>query len=109
VERGKAAELTGYQIRRGREILAQLLKAGLLVSQGPRALDQWQAVLVVVVLESEFGSSVRVVVDWHFVPAGGTIGAGAAVFIGGVKLGANDGSNVAIAAADVPESCPALG
>ena len=37
VERGKAAELTGYQVRRGREILAQLLKVGLLVSQGPRA------------------------------------------------------------------------
>jgi hypothetical protein len=37
VERGKAADLTGYQVRRGREILAQLLKAGLLVSQGPRA------------------------------------------------------------------------
>jgi hypothetical protein len=71
--------------------------------------DQWQFVLVVVVLESAFASSVRVVVDWHFVPAGGTIGAGAAVFIGGVKLGASDGSNVAIAAAGVPESCPALG
>jgi len=37
VERGRAAELTGYQERRGREILAALLKAGLLVSQGPRA------------------------------------------------------------------------
>ncbi len=36
VDRGKAAELTGYQERRGREILAELLKAGLLVSQGPR-------------------------------------------------------------------------
>jgi Fic family protein len=37
LERGKAADLTGYQIRRGREILAHLLKVGLLVSQGPRA------------------------------------------------------------------------
>ena len=37
VERGRAADLTGYQERRGREILAALLKAGLLVSQGPRA------------------------------------------------------------------------
>jgi len=37
VERGKAADLTGYQERRGREILAQLIKAGLLVSQGPRS------------------------------------------------------------------------
>ena len=37
VERGRAADLTGYQERRGREILATLLKAGLLVSQGPRA------------------------------------------------------------------------
>jgi Fic family protein len=37
LERGKAADLTGYQVRRGREILAQLLQLGLLVSQGPRA------------------------------------------------------------------------
>ena|SRR5271165_6077720 len=37
VERGKAADLTGYQERRGRKILAQLIKAGLLVSQGPRS------------------------------------------------------------------------
>ena len=37
VERGRAAELTGYQERRGREILAALLKVGLLVSTGPRA------------------------------------------------------------------------
>ena len=72
-------------------------------------LDQWQVVFVVVVLESALGSSVRVVVDWHFVPAGGTIGAGVAVFIGGVKLGAGDGANVAIASAGVPESCPTLG
>jgi Fic family protein len=36
LERGKAADLTGYQVRRGREILAELIKAGLLVSQGPR-------------------------------------------------------------------------
>ena len=35
--RGKAAEITGYQERRGREILATLLNKGLLVSQGPRA------------------------------------------------------------------------
>jgi Fic family protein len=35
--RGKVADLTGYQVRRGREILAELLKAGLLVSQGPKA------------------------------------------------------------------------
>ena len=74
-----------------------------------QVLDQRQVVLVVVVLESAFGSSMRVLVDWHFVPAGGTIGAGAAVFIGGAKLGANDGSNVAIAAAGIPESCPTLG
>jgi hypothetical protein len=37
LDRGKAADLTGYQVRRGREILAHLLKVGLLVSQGPRA------------------------------------------------------------------------
>lgn len=37
LERGRAAELTGYQERRGREILASLLKSGLLVSQGPKA------------------------------------------------------------------------
>ena len=37
VERGKAAEITGYQERRGREILSTLLKKGLLVSEGPRA------------------------------------------------------------------------
>lgn len=37
LERGKAADLTGYQVRRGREILARLLQVGLLVSQGPRA------------------------------------------------------------------------
>ena len=37
VERGRAAELTGYRERRGRQILAKLLETGLLVSQGPRA------------------------------------------------------------------------
>ena len=37
LDRGRAAELTGYQERRGREILAHLLKVGLLVPQGPRA------------------------------------------------------------------------
>ena len=37
MDRGRAADLTGYQERRGREILAGLLKSGLLVSQGPRA------------------------------------------------------------------------
>lgn len=37
LDRGRAAELTGYQERRGREILASLLRAGLLVSQGPKA------------------------------------------------------------------------
>jgi Fic family protein len=37
LERSRAAELTGYQERRGREILASLLKSGLLVSQGPKA------------------------------------------------------------------------
>lgn len=36
VPRGKAAELTGYQERRGRQILADLIRRGLLVSQGPR-------------------------------------------------------------------------
>jgi Fic family protein len=36
LERGRAADLTGYQVRRGREILAHLIKAGLLSSQGPR-------------------------------------------------------------------------
>jgi hypothetical protein len=52
---------------------------------------------------------VRVVVDWHFVPDGVTIGAGADVFMGGVKLGAGGGANVAVAAAGVPEPCPTLG
>lgn len=37
LERGRAAEITGYQERRGREILSTLLNKGLLVSQGPRA------------------------------------------------------------------------
>ena len=37
VERGRAAELTGYQERRGRQILSTLLDRKLLVSQGPRA------------------------------------------------------------------------
>jgi hypothetical protein len=37
VERGRAPEITGYQERRGREILSTLLKKGLLVSKGPRA------------------------------------------------------------------------
>jgi len=35
--RGDAAKLTGYQERRGRQILAELIQKGLLVSQGPRA------------------------------------------------------------------------
>ena len=35
--RGRAPEITGYQERRGREILSKLLSKGLLVSQGPRA------------------------------------------------------------------------
>jgi Fic family protein len=35
--RGNAASLTGYQERRGRQILAKLLECGLLISQGPRA------------------------------------------------------------------------
>ena len=37
LERGRAPEITGYQERRGREILSKLLSRGLLVSQGPRA------------------------------------------------------------------------
>ncbi len=37
LERGRAAEVTGYQERRGREILSDLLNKGLLISQGPRA------------------------------------------------------------------------
>ena len=37
VKRGRAPEITGYQERRGREILSTLLKKGLLVSKGPRA------------------------------------------------------------------------
>ena len=36
-ERGHAPEVTGYQERRAREILSQLLKKRLLVSTGPRA------------------------------------------------------------------------
>ena len=36
-ERGRAPEVTGYQERRAREILAQLIKLRLLVSTGPRA------------------------------------------------------------------------
>jgi len=35
--RGDAAKLTGYQERRGRQTLADLLDKGLLVSQGPKA------------------------------------------------------------------------
>ena len=37
VARGKAAELTGYRERRGRQILSTLLDKRLLISQGPRA------------------------------------------------------------------------
>ncbi len=37
LERGRAPEVTGYQERRAREILAQLLQLRLLVSTGPRA------------------------------------------------------------------------
>jgi len=37
LERGRASEITGYRERRGRQILADLLQRGLLVSQGPRA------------------------------------------------------------------------
>lgn len=37
IARGDAAKLTGYQERRGRQILAELIQKGLLVSQGPRA------------------------------------------------------------------------
>jgi hypothetical protein len=37
LERGRAGDVTGYRERRGRQILANLLEAGLLVSQGPRA------------------------------------------------------------------------
>ena len=35
--RGRAPEITGYQERRSRQILATLLREGLLVSKGPRA------------------------------------------------------------------------
>ena len=37
IPRGQAPEITGYQERRGREILSTLLQKGLLVSKGPRA------------------------------------------------------------------------
>ena len=37
VARGRAAEITGYQERRARQILSTLLQKGLLVSNGPRA------------------------------------------------------------------------
>ena len=37
VARGRAAEITGYQERRARQILSTLLQKGLLVSKGPRA------------------------------------------------------------------------
>jgi hypothetical protein len=37
VERGRVSDLTGYQERRARQILSELLKRGLLISQGPRA------------------------------------------------------------------------
>ncbi len=35
--RGDASKLTGYQVRRARQILTELMEKGLLVSQGPRA------------------------------------------------------------------------
>ena len=35
--RGRASEITGYQERRSRQILATLLREGLLISKGPRA------------------------------------------------------------------------
>ena len=37
VERGRAADLTGYRERRGRQVLSTLIERRLLVSQGPRA------------------------------------------------------------------------
>lgn len=37
VERGRAPELTGYRERMARSVVARLLEAGLLVSDGPRA------------------------------------------------------------------------
>ena len=37
LDRGRAAELTGYRERRGRQILSTLIDRGLLVSPGPRA------------------------------------------------------------------------
>lgn len=37
IERGRAAELTGYKERRGRQVLVRLLESGLLVSRGPRS------------------------------------------------------------------------
>ena len=37
LDRGRAADLTGYRERRGRQILSTLIDRGLLVSQGPRA------------------------------------------------------------------------
>lgn len=36
-ERGRAEELTGYKERMARDVLAELLKKGLLISDGPRA------------------------------------------------------------------------
>jgi hypothetical protein len=37
VERGRAPELTGYRERMARNVVAQLVEAGLLTSDGPRA------------------------------------------------------------------------
>ena len=37
LDRGRAADLTGYRERRGRQILSTLIDRGLLVSSGPRA------------------------------------------------------------------------
>ena len=37
LQRGRAPEITGYQERRGREVLSSLIEKGLLVSHGPRA------------------------------------------------------------------------
>ncbi len=39
LQRGRAPEITGYQERRGREVLSSLIEKGLLVSHGPRGDD----------------------------------------------------------------------
>jgi hypothetical protein len=46
LERGRAADLTGYQERKARDVLSALLARGLLVSTTPKGLFDWDSQLM---------------------------------------------------------------